>query len=209
MYTSKSYNRIIKSTGLFGGVQIINILISIIRSKITALLLGPSGVGLYGLFQSLATTIQLLTGLGIGSSAVKFVASGANSGDGKKLAESISSLRLWALATGIFGVLIMVCLSGTLSRWMFGNKAHATGIALISVTLLFTSISNAQLAILQGIRDLRSLAKVSVFGQFSGLFFILPLYWLLGEKRNCSGLYSYFNYCIIIFVVFFKGYYSK
>lgn len=204
MYTSKSYNRIIKSTGLFGGVQIINILISIIRSKITALLLGPSGVGLYGLFQSLATTIQLLTGLGIGSSAVKFVASGANSGDGKKLAESISSLRLWALATGIFGVLIMVCLSGTLSRWMFGNKAHATGIALISVTLLFTSISNAQLAILQGIRDLRSLAKVSVFGQFSGLFFILPLYWLLGEKGIVPA------YILTSFIaLLFSWYFSK
>ena len=87
---------------------------------------------------------------------------------------------------------------------MFGNKAHATGIALISVTLLFTSISNAQLAILQGIRDLRSLAKVSVFGQFSGLFFILPLYWLLGEKGIVPA------YILTSFIaLLFSWYFSK
>lgn len=182
MSTSKSYNQIIKSSGLFGGVQIINILISIVRSKITALLLGPSGIGLYGLFQSLATTIQLITGLGISSSAVKYIASSANCGDSKKLAESVMSLRLWALGTGILGILVMVGLSGTLSRWMFGNNAFVKDVVLISVTLLFTSVSNAQLAILQGIRDLKSLAKVSIFGQFFGLFIILPFYYLLGEK---------------------------
>ena len=40
-----SYKQSLKATSLFGGVQIFNILIQIIRSKFAAVLLGPEGMG--------------------------------------------------------------------------------------------------------------------------------------------------------------------
>ena len=46
---SNSYKNIFKATSLFGGVQIYQILINVIRSKFIALLLGPYGVGIQGL----------------------------------------------------------------------------------------------------------------------------------------------------------------
>ena len=55
-----SYRSIMKATSLFGGVQVFNILISIIRSKFVAILLGPAGLGIVGLLQS---TIGLVTSL--------------------------------------------------------------------------------------------------------------------------------------------------
>ena len=69
-----SYRQIIKATSLFGGVQVFNILISIIRSKIVALLLGPSGMGIAGLFTSTTGLISAITGLGLGTSAVRNIA---------------------------------------------------------------------------------------------------------------------------------------
>jgi len=39
-----SYKQIVKATSLFGGVQVFNIIISIIRSKFIAVLLGPTGM---------------------------------------------------------------------------------------------------------------------------------------------------------------------
>ena len=39
-----SYRQIVKATSVFGGVQGFNILISIIRSKVVAVLLGPAGI---------------------------------------------------------------------------------------------------------------------------------------------------------------------
>jgi hypothetical protein len=47
---SGSYRSILKSTSLIGGASFINILISMIRTKFVAILLGPSGVGLLGLY---------------------------------------------------------------------------------------------------------------------------------------------------------------
>ena len=46
------YLHILKYTGLFGGVQGLNVLIGIVRNKLVAVLLGPQGVGLTLLFAS-------------------------------------------------------------------------------------------------------------------------------------------------------------
>ena len=44
-----SYGHVLKYTGVFGGVQGLNILLGLVRNKIVALLLGPSGMGLVSL----------------------------------------------------------------------------------------------------------------------------------------------------------------
>ena len=41
-----SYRHVLKYTGVFGGVQGFNILMSLVRNKFVAMLLGPSGMGL-------------------------------------------------------------------------------------------------------------------------------------------------------------------
>lgn len=46
----KDYGQIAKSTGIFGGSQLVIILSGILRTKVLALLLGATGVGLAGLF---------------------------------------------------------------------------------------------------------------------------------------------------------------
>jgi hypothetical protein len=51
-----TYGQILKSSALIGGSSIINIGIRIIRTKAMALILGPSGVGLMGLYESIIYT---------------------------------------------------------------------------------------------------------------------------------------------------------
>ena len=46
---TSSYRNIFKATSLFGGVQVYQILIGIIKQKFVAVLLGTSGVGIQGL----------------------------------------------------------------------------------------------------------------------------------------------------------------
>ena len=44
-----SYSHILKYTGIFGGVQGLNILMSMVRNKLVAIILGPEGMGLISL----------------------------------------------------------------------------------------------------------------------------------------------------------------
>ena len=52
MEARSSYRQIVKATSLFGGARVFNLLIAVVRSKLGAILLGPVGMGIAGLFTS-------------------------------------------------------------------------------------------------------------------------------------------------------------
>ena len=66
-----SYSHVLKYTGVFGGVQVVSILVGIIRNKFVAMILGPAGMGLVSLFNSTINLLSNSTNLGISMSAVK------------------------------------------------------------------------------------------------------------------------------------------
>lgn len=183
-----SYRQIMKATSIFGGVQVFNILISIIRSKFVALLLGPSGMGIMGLLTSTAGIIGNLTNFGLSTSAVKDVAVANNSGNHKKIEEVVTVVRRMVWITGIFGFLVMLALSSVLSQLTFGNKDYTLAFIWISVTMLFNQLSSGQLIVLQGLRKLKFLAKANLFGSFLGLFVTIPLYYIWGFDGIVPGI---------------------
>ena len=68
-----SYSHILKYTGLFGGVQGLNMLVGVVRNKFTAMFLGPSGMGLLSLFNSTSNFLSSASNLGIPTSGVRVV----------------------------------------------------------------------------------------------------------------------------------------
>src|SRR5690554_1976404 len=84
-----SYRQIVKATSLFGGVQFFQILISVVRSKFVAILLGPSGMGIVGLLTSTTGLITGLTNFGLGTSAVKNISEATATSDNERIASEI------------------------------------------------------------------------------------------------------------------------
>jgi O-antigen/teichoic acid export membrane protein len=76
-----SYRQILKATSIFGGVQVFNILITIVRSKVIAILLGPTGMGVVGLLTSTTALVGSMTNFGLETSAVKSVAEAYSTSD--------------------------------------------------------------------------------------------------------------------------------
>ena len=183
MQTSKenSYKDIFKATSIFGGVQIINILILIIRSKFIAVFLGPAGMGITALLTSSTGFISALTHFGLGTSAVKNVAVAYGSGDETKLAQIIRVFRKLVWVTGMLGFVICLVLSPYLSELAFGNKKYTVDFILISVTLLLTQISDGQTVVLRGTRKVNYVAKSSMIGALIGLVVSAPIYYLWRE----------------------------
>ena len=105
---ASSYRSIFKATSLFGGVQLYSILIQIIKSKVLAVLLGPLGVGLQGLYQSALDLVKQTTSLGISQSAVRDVAEASGSGDVKRISKTMTVLRRIVWFTGLFGFIVIV-----------------------------------------------------------------------------------------------------
>ncbi len=183
-----SYRQIMKATSLFGGVQIFNILISIVRSKFVAVLLGASGTGIMGLLSSTLGIVSGITNFGIGTSAVKDVAAAKKARDDKQIAKVASVLRRMVWVTGIFGTLSVIVFYSWLSQVTFGNKDYTYAFIWISITLLLGQLSSGQLVLLQGMQKLKLLAKANLLGSAFGLFLTIPLYYFFGVDGIVPGI---------------------
>ena len=177
-----SYRQIMKATSIFGGVQFINIIILIIRSKVIAILLGPLGMGILSLLNSTIGFIGSLTNFGLKTSAVKDIAASNNTKNKDEIVKTVSVIRNLVWITGFAGSFIILIFSKSLSELAFNNTDYQIAFMWLSITLLFQQLSNGQLIILQGLRKLKLLAKANTLGSFLGLIFTLPLYYIFGIK---------------------------
>lgn len=182
------YRSIFKATSLFGGVRVFTILISIIRSKIVAILIGTTGVGIVGLFGSGTSLIQSITQFGLSQSAVRDVSEAHASGNQERVNRVISVLRRLVWFTGLLGMLCVIAFSPILSETSFGNSDYILSFIFLSVILLFNQLCGGQSVLLQGTRRLKYLAKASVWGSLLGLVICVPLYYWLGVKGIVPNL---------------------
>ena len=178
MDSRNSYSSIVKSIGLFGGVQIFNILTGIIKNKIIAVLLGPVGMGISGMLSSTTTMVSSASGLGLHTSAVRDVAKAYSSKDEKAVGTIVTVLRKLIKVTGIVGMLVTILLAPLLSQWSFGNGDYTWAFVLISVVVLFDQLKSGQTVLLQGTYHYKYMANASVLGSFAGLVIAVPLFYI-------------------------------
>lgn len=175
--SKSSYLQILKTTSLFGGVQFFNIIISVIRTKLVAIFIGPAGLGITTLLNSIINIISGITGLGIETSAVKHISGSYKNDDLGSVSANVSIVKKLALLTGILGALLTISLSSWLSQLTFGNSEYAFSFVFLSITLLFKQLSTGELVVLQGLRKMKFLAKANFYGNLFGLLFSIPLYY--------------------------------
>ena len=177
----KSYRQILRSSSIMGGAQALTYVIGLVRVKIVAMLLGPSGVGLVGLYASAMGLIGTVSGLGIASSGVREVVQAYSKDDAAHAARTVRILRRACWATGILGWLLAIAVAKPVSQWMMGSAEHAWAIAVLGVTLLISSVSAGQLALLQGLRRIGDMARASVLGVLVSTVVAIGLYAWLGQ----------------------------
>ena len=149
-HDKNSYKESLKATSLFGGVQVYNILIGIIRSKFVAVLLGPVGMGINGLLISATDLIISLTNLGLGTSAVRDIAEANATQDAGRIALVIRVFRRLVWLTGLLGAVICFLSSPYLSYVTFGNYEYTIAFVILSSSVLFKQLATGQTALLQG-----------------------------------------------------------
>ncbi|HEX8270133.1 MAG TPA: O-antigen translocase [Flavobacterium sp.] len=171
------YRKILKSTTIFGGLQVSIILISIVRTKAIALLIGPAGMGIAGLLNAAVNLISGLTSVGLETSGVKYISSENENDDKARLARTVAVLRKAVWITSVVGALVTIALSFWLSTVTFGSSEYTIWFIWISLALLFKQLAAGQFAILQGLQKLKRLAQANFAGSVVGLLVSLPLYY--------------------------------
>ena len=164
----------------FGGAQMFQIMINLVRGKFVALLLGPEGMGISSLLTASSNTIQQLASFGIPTAIVKEL-SGADQEDNSARDAIIASARHATRITALTGAIICMAFSVFISRWTFGDDNFTWQYMLLSIAVLFGILGSGEMSILQGLRQVKRLSWSSVVGASTGLAIGVPLYYIWGN----------------------------
>jgi len=183
-----TYGRILKSSALIGGSSVLNIGIGILRTKAMAVLLGPAGFGLLGLYGSIIDLAVSIAGTSITGSGVRQIAEAVSSGDDRRIARTAIVLRRTAIVLGIAAAGVLALFSNKVSELTFGTDQHAGAVALLSLAVCFQLVAGAQCALVQAMRRIADLARISVLGALYGTMISVPLVFFLREEGVAPSL---------------------
>ena len=188
MTEKSSYKHILKSTSLFGGVQFIQIVTTIIRGKFIAIFLGTIGMGISSLLVSSMAMLQAISGLGLSFSAVREISQAQETGDNYKLSRTITVFYRWLLFSAILGAIILIALAPSLSEFAFGNRDYIWEFVWLSIVIVINILSAGYQTLLQGTRRLKDIAVSSVLGSILSIITSLPIYLFWGIKGIVPAL---------------------
>ena len=174
------YREAFKGTSLFAGVQIFQILISLLRGKFVALFLGAEGMGISGLYTSSLSMLVTVAGLGCSLSAVRYI-SGLEK-DGASFWRNIRAIKGIFITVSFFGLLLTVALAFPLSAGSFRNSSYITRYMVLSLYVFFSLYSQGLSSIMQGMQELRTIALGNIIPSAVSVAISLPLYFFMHEK---------------------------
>ncbi len=179
--SKESYGHVLKYTGIFGGVQGLSIVVSLVRNKLVAVILGPNGMGLASLFNTTVNFISQATNFGISFSAVKHVSELFERGDEAAIAHFIKVVRAWSLLTALIGMFVCIVAGPLLSDYTFAWGNHTLHFVLLAPAIGLLAITGGEIAILKGARQLRSLAVIQIYNVLAALVISIPIYYFFNQ----------------------------
>ena len=180
MSSENSYRQILRSSSIIGGASVINILVGLLRMKVAAVLLGPAGVGLIGLLTNVVATASGVAGLGVGTVGTRQIAEAAGQDDQQ---------QIWLVRRALFWLTLGLAALGGASFWMLrrvlaehllGNVSHADALGWLSVAVALGVAAASQGALLNGMRRIGDIARVSVWSAMVSTAGAIAAIWWLG-----------------------------
>lgn len=137
-------------------------LANIVKMKVAAVLLGPTGVGLIGFYTSLFQTSASVAALGLDSAGARQLAA-ADANDGELAVAKARRAILWGgLVLAIVGGSLFFILSPLIARTIVDDHARQSDVAWLSIGVALTVVVASQTAILTGLRRVGDLARINV-----------------------------------------------
>jgi len=172
-----SYKEIVRTTGMIAIVQVIQIIFGALRNKIISVVLGAKGFGIWGLYSTYIEMVSAFSVLGLDQSGVREI---AKNDDHVAVAKCIWIFKRALLYFSLSITLLSIIFSKNVSALLFGTKEYYVGVMVVSFAILCNGVSKGQLAILNGLRDIRGIAISQIIGSIVGSVACITLAYILG-----------------------------
>lgn len=167
--------KVLRATSVIATARGLTMLCGVLRNKLIALWMSPAAIGLNGLLTTAQNFIAQSTQLGISASGVREVAVAPAAEQNAKAALVVR----WGLVLGAFGALMCLLLAAPLSLLTFGNWQQWWMFVVLAPAIFALGIATGCTAALQGLQQIKLIAKLSVWSIAVLTLAAIPLfYWL-------------------------------
>lgn len=187
MTSNGSYRTILRSTSIIGGSSLLNVLISLARVKIVAMLLGPAGIGVVGLFHNVLQVAATISGMGVGASGVRQIAASHSKADHDAVRLVRAALFWTALVLGMFGAVVFLLFNVQIAAIVMSDAKWAGGLGWLGIGIILLVYYGSLIAVLNGLRRTGDIARIQVASAFMASIMGIAILLIWGE----SGLIGY------------------
>lgn len=160
--SNESMKRTLRSTGLIGGATVAALIFGLIRAKAFALLLGPSGIGLFGILTTLTSSGAAIVGLNLQTSGVRSLSVERAGGEAQAEVHAALWMLTWMCATvGTVFFVLFVCFAYAPTADL---PISATTLAVLAGSVFLAIVGGTQLANLQAAGRVGDVARTRFWG---------------------------------------------
>ncbi len=178
----------LKATSAIAGAKLVTIVISILRTKILAVMLGPTGMGVVNLVLSTVDLTRVLFACGLDGATVRKVATASGADDPALLDEAYRIAARTALFIGTLGCAAIAIASPFLSAKFLGSSDNFWWFLIAGASLIFTPLLSVELAFLQGLKRSKDLAICQIIACLAGTILTVALVATMGEIGGILAL---------------------
>jgi len=166
--SANSYRTILRSSSIMGASSLINTVTGLAKMKAAAVLLGPAGVGLIGLYQSLMQTSATVAALGFGNVGTRQIAEADAVGGETEVALARRALFWGTSVLAALGALAFWLASGWIAREVMDAPEKAGEISWLALGVAMSVVAGSQSALLIGLRRIGDVARIGVLSGMAG-----------------------------------------
>ena len=175
-------------------MQIVNILISIIRTKLTAVFIGAAGLGLADLLSRSAEFLGYFSQGGLHVSGIRRIAQVyEEDGHSARLLEQIAILRSWVMLTALLGMMLTLAVAPAVAHFLLDDQGSLWMSFALAPLVAISALLGGEITILKATHQLKKLALCTAGGAVTTLIIATSLYAVMG----ISGVMPVLILCIL------------
>lgn len=163
---NSTYLSILKATSITGLSSVASVVFGLVKMKFAAILLGPTGMGLIGIIQSVMGVFTIVGDMGMRQAWAKEIARKRGEGKPAELAAAIRLLLIMGAVLAVGTGAIFFLLQDFLVSKFIGTALTVVDWWLLTLAIMFTIAAGSLTGLLNGYRHVADLGRVVVASSF-------------------------------------------
>jgi antigen flippase len=179
---------LVSATLALWAAQIVGLVGAIVRGKVNAVSLGPTGVGLVSQLNYLSTLVATVAAFGMWNGCIKLLAEARAAGDTKQEARLRSITLFYPFAAGLLIAAGISLAAGPVGHALLGVDAHPGAIVMAAFSVPAGLLATALSTGLQGRGEMRRLAVANTLIALGNTALVVLLVVAFGLQGAMAGV---------------------